>query len=80
MFLSEYNRLRNFTKFVIKELKLEDIEPSLLDELYDTDNEHLHELTVYVLSLTTQESCDQVCSWWKNLGNELPDLYFGEDD
>ncbi len=80
MFQSEYNRLRNFTKFVIKELRLEDIEPGLLDELYDTDNEHLHELTVFVLSLLTQEECDEVCKRWKASGNELPDLYFGEDE
>ena len=41
MFLAEYNRLRNYTKFVIEEGNLESIEDGLLDELYDTSNEYL---------------------------------------
>lgn len=80
MFLAEINRLRNFTKFVIQEWGLEQVEGGLLDELYDTDNDHLKELTVHVLSLLAKEQCDNVCLWWKNLGNELPDLYFGGED
>ena len=40
MFLAEYNRLRNYTKFVIEEGNLESIEDGLLDELYDTSNEY----------------------------------------
>lgn len=80
MFLAEYNRLRNYTKFVIEEGNLESIEDGLLDELYDTSNEYLKELTVYVLGILQPEQLDQINGWWKNLGNELPELYLGEED
>lgn len=79
MFLAEYNRLRNYTKFVIEEGNLESIEDGLLDELYDTSNEYLKELTVYVLGILQPDQLDQINGWWKNLGNELPELYLGED-
>lgn len=80
MFLAEYNRLRNYTKFVIEEGNLESIEDGLLDELYDTSNEYLKELTVYVLGLLQSEQIEQINGWWKNLGNEMPELYLGEED
>jgi hypothetical protein len=80
MFLAEYNRLRNYTKFVIEEGNLESIEDGLLDELYDTSNEYLKELTVYVLGLLHPEQLDQINGWWKNRGEELPELYLGEED
>lgn len=80
MFLAEYNRLRNYTKFVIEEGNLESIEDGLLDELYDTSNEYLKELTVYVLGLLQPEQLDQINGWWKNRGEELPELYLGEED
>lgn len=80
MFLAEYNRLRNYTKFVIEEGNLESIEDGLLDELYDTSNEYLKELTVYVLGLLQPEQIDQINGWWKNRGEELPELYLGEED
>ena len=80
MFLAEFNRLRNYTKFVIEEGNLESIEDGLLDELYDTSNEYLKELTVYVLGLLQPEQIDQINGWWKNRGEELPELYLGEED
>lgn len=80
MFLAEYNRLRNYTKFVIEEGNLESIEDGLLDELYDTSNEYLKELTVYVLGLLQPEQIDQINGWWKSRGEELPELYLGEED
>jgi hypothetical protein len=80
MFLAEYNRLRNYTKFVIEEGNLESIEDGLLDELYDTSNEYLKELTVYVLGLLQPDQLDQINGWWKNRGEELPELYLGEED
>ena len=80
MFLAEYNRLRNYTKFVIEEGNLESIEDGLLDELYDTSNEYLKELTVYVLGLLQPEQIDQINGWWKSRGEELPELYLGVSD
>lgn len=80
MLLAEYNRLRNYTKFVIEEGNLESIEDGLLDELYDTSNEYLKELTVYVLGLLQPDQLDQINGWWKNRGEELPELYLGEED
>ena len=80
MFAAEFNRLRNYTKFLIEQGNLEKIEEGLLEELYDTSNDYLKELTVYVLGLLQPEQISQINGWWKNLGNDVPELYLGEDD
>ena len=79
MFAAEYNRLRNYTKYIIEQGNLEKIEEGLLDELYDTSNDYLKDLTVYVLGLLQPEQISQINGWWKNLGNEIPELYLGEE-
>ena len=80
MFAAELNRLRNYTKYIIEQGNLEKVEQGLLEELYDTSNDYLKELTVYALRLLQPEQISQINGWWKNLGNEVPELYLGEED
>ena len=80
MFAAELNRLRKYTRYIIEQGNLEKIEEGLLEELYDTSNDYLKELTVYALRLLQPEQIDQINGWWKNLGNEVPELYLGEED
>lgn len=80
MFAAELNRLRKYTRYIIEQGNLEKIEEGLLEELYDTSNDYLKELTVYALRLLQPEQISQINGWWKNLGNEVPELYLGEED